>query len=215
MKISGFGGIALSGMLLLPTFGAVAGDPYSMYKAYKTYQDPVARAAAIERMRTAKAIAQERLQAGMTYAGERAQASMAYAQEKGAAGWQQGKELAKRHKGRLIAGGIALLAALTLAGLGYDKHQRGVINERTTQEYLDAQKRNKTKWKLNEKTSERIQSYGNMIQGLRSISALKKQVVTNMSKGDPDLERAWNAIFDKDLEGIPGLQGALIGLQKK
>ncbi len=131
MKISGFGGIALSGMLLLPTFGAVAADPYSIYKSYKRYQDPIARAAAIEKLRNAKAAAQEKLQAGMAYAGEKGAAALAYAQEKAASF----KQWAAHNKGKIIAATAALVAiAVTL---GTVEHGRQAYRQQILQKFSD------------------------------------------------------------------------------
>jgi hypothetical protein len=59
MKISRLSEIALSGLLLLPTFGAVAADPYTMYRLAK---DPEQRALVLQRMQAARDAAGQRLQ---------------------------------------------------------------------------------------------------------------------------------------------------------
>lgn len=113
MKISRLGAIALLIMLLMPSLQVMAAD---LYTAYKTYQDPVARAAVIERMKAARAAGQERLQerwkAGKEYIGEKTRAGIAYAQERGT----RFKEWVKHNEGKIIAATAALTAILIAAG---------------------------------------------------------------------------------------------------
>lgn len=200
MKISRLGSITLALMLLMPSFQTMTADLYTTYKIYK---DPVARAQVIEKIQTARATAQERLQAGITHT-----------KEKAAEGWKTGTEFARRHKQKLIAGGVTLLtlAAIMLARLGYDRHQRSMIRARTEKEFLDTQ-REGIRWDVDQTHYNILLVYGDMIQGLNSLNVLRNQLIHNQ----PTLRAKQNMalIFDDDIKTIPGLREALERLAKE
>ena len=191
MKISRLSSIAFSIMLMVFAFEAVAADSYAIYQLYK---DPIARAAAIERMKAARTATREKLQSGVSFA-----------QTKAYQGWQTGKEFAQRHKKKLGTE-LLLLAAATLAKMGYNKSQRENIRKISKQTF---RLRGVEYDKLPQEVKDRAFAYCDMIQALGSIPALRTQIINMKGKNDVSERVKWATIFDEDLNNIPNLKSAL------
>lgn len=190
----------LATILLMPTFQVIAADSYTMYRLYK---NPEERAVAIQQL-------QERWNTARAYIGEKAQAAKAYTQEQ----VQNVKEFATQHKQKLIAAGTAILilAALTLAKLGYDANARSNIRQRTIHEFTLAKMEGKS-GNVDLTMIPLYVAYGDMIQGLTSLNALRNQLIHNQDSLKAKQDMA--IMFDGAIRDVPGLKGALERLAKE